>query len=86
MVVRLGLTVVALQVVAFAVAVWAFGLPAAVIGAPLLLATVLVLALVRLSEGPRRRLAARRAARWDQDAAEPGGLMSGFFELSPPRR
>ena len=54
------------------------------IGAPALVGTVVTLLVVRASEAPRRVLHAHRAARWDPDAALPGGLMSGFFEV--PRR
>ncbi|WP_219413877.1 hypothetical protein [Pseudonocardia nigra] len=81
--VRLGGAVVALEVAAVVVAYLAFGWPVLLVGAPLLVGTVLVFALVRASEGPRRKLQEQRAARWDTTAATPGGLMSGFFELSP---
>jgi hypothetical protein len=82
---RLGAAVVAMQVAALLLAVWAFGAVGLVAGAPLVVATVLVLALVRLSRGPLRRLEERRSARWEHDAPEPGGLMSGFFEAPAPQ-
>jgi len=44
-----------------------------------------VLVFVRASEAPRRKLHEHRAARWDPNAALPGGLMSGFFEVSRQR-
>jgi uncharacterized membrane protein YfcA len=78
---RLGGAVVAMEIGALAVAYLAFGWPVLVIGALLLLGTVLVLLVVRASEAPRRRLQEQRAARWDESAAVPGGLMSGFFEV-----
>jgi hypothetical protein len=74
--------VVAMEATALAVACAYFGWPVLLVGAPVLLGTVLVLLVVRASEGPRRKLAEHRAARWDPDAALPGGLMSGFFEVS----
>ena len=80
--VRLGALVVAMEVAALAVACAYFGWPVLLIGAPTLVGTVLVLLFVRASEGPRRKLQEHRAARWDPDAAVPGGLMSGFFEIS----
>ena len=73
--------VIAMEVTALVVAVLAFDWPALLVGVPLLVGTVLVLAAVRISEAPRRRLEQHRAARWDQDARQPGGLMSGFFKV-----
>jgi uncharacterized membrane protein len=84
-VVRVGATIVAMEVAALAVGYLAFDLGALLVGAPLLMATVLVLVVVRASEAPRRRLREHRATRWDPDAALPGGLMSGFFEAPGPR-
>jgi uncharacterized membrane protein len=81
-VIRVGAAIVAMEVVALVVGYLAFDLGALLVGVPLLLATVLVLVVVRASEAPRRRLHEHRATRWDPDAALPGGLMSGFFE--PP--
>jgi uncharacterized membrane protein YfcA len=85
-VVRLGAAVIALEVAAVAVAYAYFGWLVLLVAAPALLGTVLVLLFVRASEAPRRRLHEHRAARWDPDAALPGGLMSGFFEVGgvPP--
>lgn len=78
---RMGAAVIALEAVAVVVAVWAFGWPVLLAGAPLLVGTVLVLTVVRLWEYPRRRLEEHRAASRDPAAAVPGGLMSGFFEV-----
>jgi hypothetical protein len=78
---RLGAAVVAMETVALVLALWAFGWPVLLVGALLLVGTLLVLAVVRLSEVPRRRLQEHRAGRWDPEAAIPGGLMSGFFEV-----
>lgn len=79
-VLRLGAMVVAMELAALTVAYASFGWPVLLIGAPVLVGTVLVLLFVRAFEGPRRKLQERRAARWDPEAAPPGGLMSGFFE------
>lgn|GEM_PF-3013488 len=86
MLVRLGMAVLAMEAMALIVALLAFGWPALLVGGPLLVGTVVALVVVRLSEGPRRRLQERRATRWDADATLPGGLMSGFFEIPSPRR
>lgn len=77
---RLGAAVVAMQVAAVLLAVWAFGPVALVIGAPLVVAAALLPAMGWLSRGARRRSEERRSARWEHDTPEPGGLMSGFFE------
>lgn len=79
---RLGAAVVAMEVVALLVALLGFGPVALVVGLPLLLATVVTLVAVWLSQAPRRRLAQRRAARFTHDTPEDGGLMSGFFEVA----
>jgi hypothetical protein len=81
-VLRLGAVVVAMEFAALAVAYAYFGWPVLLIGAPALVGTVLVLLVVRASEGPRRKLHEHRAARWDPNATLPGGLMSGFFQPS----
>jgi hypothetical protein len=81
-VVRMGAAVIGMEVAALAVAYVYFGWPVLLVGAPALVGTLLVLLFVRASEGLRRRLHEHRAARWDQNAALPGGLMSGFFEVS----
>jgi len=81
-VVRMGVAVIAMEVAALAVAYAYFGWPVLLVGVPALMGTLLVLLFVRASEGLRRRLQEHRAARWDQEAALPGGLMSGFFEVS----
>jgi len=80
-VLRLGGVVVALEVAALVVAYAYFGWPVLLVGTPAFLGTVLLLLVVPASEGPRRKLAEHRAARWDPDAARPGGLMSGFFQV-----
>lgn len=86
-VLRLGAMVIAMELAAVAVAFAYFGWPVLLIGAPALVGTVMVLVVVRASEAPRRMLQEHRAARWDPDAAQPGGLMSGFFEVSTrPKR
>jgi hypothetical protein len=82
----MGATVVAMEIAAVLVAYAYFGWPVLLIGAPAIVGTVMVLLVVRVSEAPRRMLQEHRAARWDPDAALPGGLMSGFFEVSRPRR
>ena len=84
-VLRMGATVVAMELAAVVVAYAYFGWPVLLIGAPALVGTVVVLLVVRASEAPRRKLQEHRAARWDPDAAVPGGLMSGFFEVSKKR-
>lgn len=78
---RMGAAVVAMEIAALVVAYLAFGWAVLVIGAPLMLVTVLVLLVVHLSEGPRRRLGEQRAAGWETSAEPSGGLMSGFFEI-----
>ncbi len=82
---RLGAMVIALEIAALAVAYAYFGWPILLIGAPALLGTVMVLLFVRASEMPRRKLQEHRAAQWDPEAALPGGLMSGFFEIAKNR-
>jgi hypothetical protein len=84
-VVRLGAAIIAMEIAALAVGYLAFDAAALLVGAPILMATVLVLLVVRASEIPRRRLAAQRESRWDPEAALPGGLMSGFFEAPGAR-
>jgi hypothetical protein len=78
---RLGATVMAMETAALVVALLEFGWPVLLVGAPLWLGTVLVLLVVKLSEAPRKRLQAHRAAQWDPEATMQGGLMSGFFEI-----
>lgn len=78
---RLGSAVIALELVALAVAVGTFGAAVWLVAAPVLLGTLLLFVMVRLSEGPRRRLEQRRAAGWDVDDTTADGLMSGFFEI-----
>jgi hypothetical protein len=84
-VLRMGATVVALEMVAALVAYGYFGWPVLVIGVPVIVLTVIALLVVRASEAPRRILQEHRASRWDPNAALPGGLMSGFFEVSRQR-
>jgi hypothetical protein len=78
---RLGAAVIAMETAALVVALMGFGWPVLLVGAPLMVGTVLVLIFVRLSEAPRRLLQAHRAAHWDPEAAVQGGLLSGFFEI-----
>ncbi len=82
---RMGAMVVAMELAAGLVAYGYFGWPVLVIGAPVIVLTLVALLVVRASEAPRRILQEHRAARWDPDAALPGGLMSGFFEVSKQR-
>ncbi len=82
---RMGAMVVAMELAAGLVAYGYFGWPVLVIGAPVIVLTLVALLVVRASEAPRRILQDHRAARWDPDAALPGGLMSGFFEVSKQR-
>jgi predicted anti-sigma-YlaC factor YlaD len=83
--VRLGAAVVAMEAIALVVALWAFGSAVLLAGAPLIVGTVILFAVVGLSEGPRRLLREHRATRFDPDAVQPEGLMSGFFEAPAPR-
>jgi hypothetical protein len=84
-VLRMGAMVVAMELAAVLVAYGYFGWPVLVIGVPVIVLTLTALLVVRASEAPRRLLQAHRASRWDPDAALPGGLMSGFFEVSRQR-
>lgn len=84
LVTRAAGAVVGLGLAALLMAYWAFGWPALLAGAPLLVGTVLVVVAVLASEGPRRRMAEQRAARFDPSAQLPRGLMSGFFEAAAP--
>jgi hypothetical protein len=84
-VLRMGAMVVALELAAVLVACGYFGWPVLVIGGPVIVLTLVALLVVRASEAPRRVLQEHRASRWDPDAALPGGLMSGFFEVSRKR-
>lgn len=77
----MGSLVVGMEVAAVAVAVLAFGWPVLLVGVPLLVGTLIVLAAVALSEKPRRKLEAQRATRFNPEVAAQGGLMSGFFEI-----
>jgi hypothetical protein len=79
---RMGAAIVGMELAALTVAVLAFGWAVLLVGAPLLVGTLVVLAVVRLWELVRSRLERRRATRWDQAAALPEGLMSGFFAVS----
>ncbi|NMH98937.1 hypothetical protein [Pseudonocardia acidicola] len=78
---RLAGAVIAMEVAALVVAYLAFGWLVLLVGAPLLVGTVLVLVAVRATEVARRKLQDLRPTRWDIDAPAPGGLMSGFFEI-----
>lgn len=82
---RMGATVVAMEMAAGLVAYGYFGWPVLVIGVPVIVLTLIALLVVRASEVPRRMLQAHRASRWDPNATLPGGLMSGFFEVSRQR-
>jgi hypothetical protein len=84
-VLRMGVVVVGLELVALFVAFGYFGWPILVIGVPVIVLTLTALLVVRASEVPRRMLQEHRASRWDPNAALPGGLMSGFFEVSKQR-
>jgi hypothetical protein len=84
-VLRMGATVVAMELAAVLVAYGYFGWPVLVIGVPVIVLTLIALLVVRASETPRRMLQEHRASRWDPNAALPGGLMSGFFEVSRQR-
>jgi hypothetical protein len=84
-VLRMGAMVVGLEVAAVLVAYGYFGWPILVIGVPVIVLTLVALLVIRASEAPRRMLQEHRASRWDPNAALPGGLMSGFFEVSRQR-
>ena len=83
---RLGVAVVGLGLVALVMAYVFFGWPVLLIGVPAFVAVILVVLAVLASEAPRRRLEARRATRFDPGAQLPGGLMSGFFDVSALQR
>ncbi len=78
---RMGAAIIAMESAALLVAVLAFGWPALLIGAPLIVGTVVVLAVVRLWELLGRHLERRRLRRGHPVEADPG-LMTGFFEVS----
>lgn len=82
---RLGVAVVGMGFVALVTAYLFFGWPVLLVGVPAFVAVALVVVAVLVSEAPRRRLEAHRATRFDPAAQVPGGLMSGFFEVAPPR-
>jgi Flp pilus assembly protein TadB len=84
-VVRVGAAVVAMEVAALVLATLVFGWVALVVGAPALLATVVVFVALWVSRAPMRRLQERRAARFEPDGPPQGGLMSGFFEVPAAR-
>jgi hypothetical protein len=84
-VLRMGAMVVGLELAAVLVAYGYFGWPILVVGVPVIVLTLIALLVVRASEAPRRLLQEHRASRWDPNAALPGGLMSGFFEISKQR-
>jgi hypothetical protein len=79
---RMGAAIIGMEAVALLVAVLSFGWPALLVGAPLLVGTLIVLVVVELWEYGRSRRERRRAARWAPAAQLPGGLMSGFFEVA----
>jgi ABC-type transport system involved in cytochrome bd biosynthesis fused ATPase/permease subunit len=81
--VRVGAAVVVMEIVAVVLAWLEFGWPVLVVGAPLLLGTVILFVAFRITQPARRALRARRADRF-AGVAPTGGLMSGFFE--PVRR
>jgi len=66
---RIAVAVLVMEAVALGLAVAVFGWAVLVVGAPVLLATALVLAVIAASSGPRRRLRAHRAARFDPAAS-----------------
>ena len=76
---RMGAAIVGMELAALIVAVLAFGWPVLLVGAPLFVGTLVALAVVRLWELVRRRLERRRATRWDQAAALPGGPDERFL-------
>jgi hypothetical protein len=82
-VVRVGAALAAMELVALLLAVAAVGPVALVVGAPVVGSTLVGLAAAAVARGPLARLRQRRAARWAGGTPEPGGLMSGFFEVSP---
>ena len=79
---RMGAAIVAMELAALVVAVLAFGWAVLLVGAPLLVGTLVALAVIRLWEFVQVRIERSRAARWEQGPAMTGGLMSGFFEVS----
>ena len=77
----MGAAVVAMEVAALGVAVLAFGWPVLLVGAPLLVGTLIVLAVVRLGEAVRQWRERRLTRRWGP-ATVPHGLMTGFFDVA----
>lgn len=69
--------VLGMEIAAVAVAVYGFGVLVLLVGAPLVVASVVTLAVVRFSEIARQR---RAAVAEDDRPAYPCGLMSGFFD------
>ena len=80
---RVGALLVAMELVALLLAVAAVGPVALVVGTPMVGATSVGLAVAWASRGRLEALRQRRAARWEGIDPEQGGLMSGFFEVSP---
>jgi hypothetical protein len=78
---RMGAALVAMELAALTVAVLAFGWPVLLVGAPLVVGSVIVLAVVRLCEAVRQRRERRMISRWGP-ATTPRGLMTGFFEVA----
>jgi hypothetical protein len=76
----MGAAIIAMELAALLVAVLAFGWPVVLIGAPLVVGTVIVLIVVRLWELLGQHLEQRRVRR-GHPVATPG-LMTGFFEVS----
>ena len=81
---RMGAVIVGMELAALLVAVLAFGWPTLVVLAPLFVATLVAFAVFRLWAWvePVRE---RRAVAGYREPAHPGGLMSGFFEVSAVR-
>ncbi len=85
--VRLWTAVLGMEIVAVAVAVFGFGWLVLLAGVPLIIATVLIIAVVKFSEIARSRRALREHKRDPERTVYVApigqrGLMSGFFDLS----
>ena len=89
---RLAGAVIGMAAVALVVAYLAFGWPVLLVGGPLFVGVAITMAALVLTERPRALLRERRAAvfadsPWkgavERGENVGGGLMSGFFEISP---
>lgn len=85
---RMGALVLGMEIAAVAFAVYGFGWLVMLVGAPLILVTLLIVLVAAVSERNRRRRQARADEAAQVQKLDPEGtvylgrgLMSGFFEL-----